>query len=162
VAAALAEARRQRDFQILLLPNSGHRTAHWPSLQHNRGENIVENVLERMGTTESTTPAIKRELDGKMWITSSLCENPKVILPGEVLEVRNVDGRLHIARKVKNHDEWDPRSSLMTPKGRAMSPLMTDARCAATHLAPVYGWFTEGFDTRDLKEAKALLAELAP
>ena len=29
-------------------------------------------------------------------------------------------------------------------------------------LAPVYGWFTEGFDTRDLKEAKALLDTLAP
>jgi predicted ATPase len=29
-------------------------------------------------------------------------------------------------------------------------------------LAPVYGWFTEGFDTRDLKEAKALLEELSP
>jgi predicted ATPase len=28
-------------------------------------------------------------------------------------------------------------------------------------LAPVYGWFTEGFDTRDLKEAKALLEEIA-
>jgi predicted ATPase len=28
-------------------------------------------------------------------------------------------------------------------------------------LAPVYGWFTEGFDTRDLKEAKSLLEELA-
>jgi class 3 adenylate cyclase/predicted ATPase len=28
-------------------------------------------------------------------------------------------------------------------------------------LAPVYGWFTEGFDTRDLKDAKALLGELA-
>jgi predicted ATPase len=28
-------------------------------------------------------------------------------------------------------------------------------------LAPVYEWFTEGFDTRDLKEAKALLEELA-
>jgi predicted ATPase len=27
-------------------------------------------------------------------------------------------------------------------------------------LAQVYGWFTEGFDTRDLKEAKALLGEL--
>jgi predicted ATPase len=27
-------------------------------------------------------------------------------------------------------------------------------------LAPVYGWFTEGFDTRDLKEAKALLDAL--
>jgi predicted ATPase len=29
-------------------------------------------------------------------------------------------------------------------------------------LTPVYRWFTEGFDTRDLKEAKALLEELAP
>jgi predicted ATPase len=27
-------------------------------------------------------------------------------------------------------------------------------------LAPVYGWFTEGFDTPDLKQAKALLEEL--
>jgi predicted ATPase len=27
-------------------------------------------------------------------------------------------------------------------------------------LAPIYGWFTEGFDTLDLKEAKALLAGL--
>ena len=29
-------------------------------------------------------------------------------------------------------------------------------------LAPVYSWFTEGFDTLDLKEAKSLLEELAP
>jgi predicted ATPase len=28
-------------------------------------------------------------------------------------------------------------------------------------LAEIYGWFTEGFDTKDLQEAKALLAELA-
>jgi predicted ATPase len=28
-------------------------------------------------------------------------------------------------------------------------------------LAPVYGWFTEGFDTLDLKEAKTLLGESA-
>ena len=28
-------------------------------------------------------------------------------------------------------------------------------------LAPVYGWFTEGFDTLDLKDAKVLLDELA-
>jgi len=27
-------------------------------------------------------------------------------------------------------------------------------------LAPIYGWFTEGFDTADLQEAKTLLAEL--
>jgi predicted ATPase len=28
-------------------------------------------------------------------------------------------------------------------------------------LAEVYGWFTEGFDTPDLREAKALLEELS-
>ena len=28
-------------------------------------------------------------------------------------------------------------------------------------LAPVFGWFTEGFDTLDLKEAKGLLDKLA-
>jgi predicted ATPase len=28
-------------------------------------------------------------------------------------------------------------------------------------LAPIYGWFTEGFDTADLQEAKALLEQLA-
>jgi predicted ATPase len=31
---------------------------------------------------------------------------------------------------------------------------------AREQLALVYGWFTEGFDTRDRKEAKALLEEL--
>jgi hypothetical protein len=29
-------------------------------------------------------------------------------------------------------------------------------------LAPVYGWFTEGLDTLDLKEAKALLDDCTP
>ena len=33
-------------------------------------------------------------------------------------------------------------------------------RQARELFAPIYGWFTEGFDTRDLKEAKALLDEL--
>ena len=35
-------------------------------------------------------------------------------------------------------------------------------KCAEAYdlLAPVYGWFTEGFDTADLQEAKALLDEL--
>ena len=29
-------------------------------------------------------------------------------------------------------------------------------------LTPVYGWFTEGFDTLDLKEAKGLLNDMRP
>jgi predicted ATPase len=35
-----------------------------------------------------------------------------------------------------------------------------ERRKALDLLAPVYGWFTEGFDTPDLREAKALLDEL--
>ena len=36
-------------------------------------------------------------------------------------------------------------------------------KCAEAHelLASIYGWFTEGFDTVDLQEAKALLTALA-
>jgi predicted ATPase len=36
-------------------------------------------------------------------------------------------------------------------------------KCAEAHkmLAPIYGWFTEGFDTADLQDAKTLLEELA-
>ena len=36
-----------------------------------------------------------------------------------------------------------------------------ERRKAHDLLAPVYGWFTEGFKTADLKDAKALLGELA-
>jgi hypothetical protein len=32
---------------------------------------------------------------------------------------------------------------------------------ARESLAPIYGWFTEGFDTADLRDAKVLLAELS-
>jgi hypothetical protein len=35
-----------------------------------------------------------------------------------------------------------------------------ERRKAHDLLGPIYGWFTEGFDTADLKDAKALLDEL--
>jgi class 3 adenylate cyclase/predicted ATPase len=45
----------------------------------------------------------------------------------------------------------------------SLAQFLRDQRCldeARDVLAPVYGWFTEGFDTPDLKDAKALLDEL--
>jgi hypothetical protein len=41
-------------------------------------------------------------------------------------------------------------------KARARSP-----RLARAYLRLVYGWFTEGFATKDLRDARALLDELA-
>jgi predicted ATPase len=53
---------------------------------------------------------------------------------------------------------WELRASI------SLARLRRDQGCFAEGrdlLAPVFGWFTEGFDTPDLKEAKALLAELS-
>ena len=43
----------------------------------------------------------------------------------------------------------------------SMARLWRDQVPAARTAGSVYGWFTEGVDTLDLKEAKALLEELA-
>ena len=44
---------------------------------------------------------------------------------------------------------------------RGSGAVRANARRPASFSLRVYGWFTEGFDTLDLKEAKALLDELA-
>lgn len=52
---------------------------------------------------------------------------------------------------------WELRASVSLAWLRRDQSRLTEARDL---LAPVYGWFTEGFDTPDLKEAKALLDAL--
>jgi hypothetical protein len=42
---------------------------------------------------------VERQIDGKMRVTSGSWDGEKVILRDQVLEVRNVDGRIHVARK---------------------------------------------------------------
>ena len=64
---------------------------------------------------------------------------------------------LTIARK-QQAKSWELRAAM------SMARLWRDQgkpQQARELLAPVYGWFTEGFDTLDLKQAKALLDELA-
>ena len=53
---------------------------------------------------------------------------------------------------------WELRAAASLARLRSDQGRRTEARDL---LAPVYGWFTEGFDTSDLKEAKALLDELS-
>ena len=64
---------------------------------------------------------------------------------------------LQTARQ-QNAKSWELRAAM------SMAQLLRDQgkpQQARELLAPVYGWFTEGFDTRDLKEAKALLEEMS-
>jgi predicted ATPase len=53
---------------------------------------------------------------------------------------------------------WELRATMSLARLRRDQGRLSDAR---NLLAPVYNWFTEGFDTPDLKDAKALLEELA-
>jgi predicted ATPase len=52
---------------------------------------------------------------------------------------------------------WELRAAMSLARLRHQQDRPSEARDL---LAPVYGWFTEGFDTPDLKEAKALLEAL--
>jgi class 3 adenylate cyclase/predicted ATPase len=64
---------------------------------------------------------------------------------------------LTVARQ-QQAKSWELRASM------SLARLWRDqgkVREARELLAPVYGWFTEGFDTRDMKDAKALLDALA-
>ena len=66
--------------------------------------------------------------------------------------------RALVVARAQQARSWELRAAM------SMARLWRDQgkpRQARELLAPVYRWFTEGFDTRDLKEAKALLDELA-
>ena len=90
-------------------------------------------------------------------------------------ELHRLRGQLLGARG--QHDESESCFQLAVEISRAQGATMLELRAATSLarlwsdrcrnaeardlLAPIYGWFTEGFDTLDLKQAKALLDELA-
>jgi predicted ATPase len=62
-----------------------------------------------------------------------------------------------VARK-QQAKSWELRAAMSLARLRRDQGRRAEAR---NLLAPVYGWFTAGFDTPDLLDAKALLVELA-
>jgi predicted ATPase len=77
--------------------------------------------------------------------------------PGAAKAEAYFERALAVARQ-QQAKSWELRAAM------SMARLWRDegkVRQARELLAPVYGWFTEGFETRDLKEAKALLEEWA-
>ena len=65
---------------------------------------------------------------------------------------------LAVARE-QQAKSWELRAAMSMARLKRDQGKRDEARAL---LASVYGWFTEGFDTLDLKEAKALLDQLAP
>ena len=81
----------------------------------------------------------------------------KSLAPDTEKAEKYFDRALAVARQ-QQAKSWELRAAM------SMARLWRDQgkpQQARELLAPVFGWFTEGFDTLDLKEAKALLDELA-
>ena len=62
------------------------------------------------------------------------------------------------AARRQNAKSWELRATMSLTRLRRQQGRPQEA---AALLAPILGWFTEGFDTADLKGARALLDELA-
>jgi len=87
-------------------------------------------------------------------------------LKGELLRVsgdeteaeNSLRKAINIAQR-QQAKSWELRAS--TSLARLLRDTNRRDEARAT-LSDIYGWFTEGFDTTDLKEAKSLLDELRP
>jgi hypothetical protein len=77
----------------------------------------LEKVIEKLAVSEKTSLILAREEGGKIRVTSDSWDGEKVILKDQILEVRNVDGRLYVARKAKRPDEWDQPIPAYDPYG---------------------------------------------
>jgi len=109
---------------------------------------LVDEALVRVERTEERLfEAELHRLKGELLLVSSGADQAEACLRRAIEIARAQGAKL-----------WELRAA--TSLARLWAGQGKRAQVHAL-LAPVYGWFTEGFDTADLKEAKALLNELA-
>jgi class 3 adenylate cyclase/predicted ATPase len=110
---------------------------------------ICEAIVAVQTTNESWYEADIHRIAGEIALKS-----PK---PDAVKAEAYFDRALSVARQ-QQAKSWELRAAMSMARLWRSQGKPQQAR---EQLAPVYGWFTEGFDTLDLKEAKALLDALA-
>jgi predicted ATPase len=115
---------------------------------------------DKEGARETISNALSMvETSGERWWEAELCR-----LRGELLRLcrEEMDSEVWFHRSL-DVSQHQGAKSLKLRTAMSLARLWCDQgkpQQARELLAPVYGWFTEGFETRDLKEAKALLEEL--
>src|SRR5262249_16234201 len=116
-------------------------------------EDALDSIGEAITTVETT---------GERW-----CEPEVHRTAGEIAllvsepDAANAEAHFQHALAVAQQQQakpWELRAAISMAR---LWRSQDKPRQARELLAPVYGWFTEGFDTRDLKEAKALLDALS-
>ena len=117
-----------------------------------RDQAALQSIEQALATSDET---------GERWaIAEILRVKANLLLTTGHGRAEEVEGALieslEIARR-QQAKSWELRSATSVARLWRDQGKVQQAR---ELLAPVYGWFTEGFDTRDLKEAKALLDAL--
>jgi DNA-binding winged helix-turn-helix (wHTH) protein/predicted ATPase len=101
------------------------------------------------------------EATGERWCESEVYHvNGEIALMSHKQDVPQAETHFQRALAVAQQQQaksWELRSAMSLARLWRSQGKVQEAR---ELLGPVYGWFTEGFDTRDLKEAKVLLNEL--
>jgi hypothetical protein len=89
------------------------------------------------------------------WVAIAIFAALAVLLLKVVISLR--PQRYFDCARVQQAKSWELRAAMSFARLRRDQGKAQQARKL---LAPIYGWFTEGFDTLDLKQAKALLGGL--
>jgi predicted ATPase len=124
---------------------------------HARACEIAEQVEEGLTLLNDALQIVERT--GERWFAAELNR-----LKGQLLlrqgHAEAAEEFYRKARGIAVEQEaklWELRAATSLARLWDEQGRRTEARDL---LAPIYGWFTEGFDTPDLKDAKALLDEL--
>ena len=118
---------------------------------------LVEALAAVQHTDERLWEAELHRLTGELMLQA----RPQYLVPGNDLShTAEAEACLYQALAVARRQQaqsWELRAAISLSRLWQRQGKQREARAL---LAPVYGWFTEGFDTADLQEAKALLEEL--
>jgi predicted ATPase/class 3 adenylate cyclase len=128
---------------------------------------LVAEVSDRFGHTEDGLQALAEahtlvEQHEERWWEAEVCRLRGILLLRQTgTSQAEAEAWLQRALDVARHQQaksWELRAAMSL--SRLWQQQGKEAEAHAL-LAPVYSWFTEGFDTADLQEAKALLEALA-
>ena len=144
---------------------AAHRAA-GAEVERPRDLSLLAEACMKNGRLDDGLSALTEALAAAEEHENRDCESEIHRLKGELLlrrdESNTVEAQrcferaIEIARK-QSAKSWELRATMSLAR-----LLATEGRRDEAHalLAEIYGWFTEGFDTADLKDAKALLDEL--
>jgi predicted ATPase len=119
---------------------------------------IAAQVKEGLTVLDEALQIVERT--GERWFEAELHRHKGQLLLQQG-HAEAAEGRYHKALSIARKQEaklWELRGAVSLARLRRDHGRHTEARDL---LAPVYDWFTEGFDTPDLIDAKALLYELS-